>query len=67
MWVKPMRGAVIMPERNLNQRMPAEGAEVPENSYYLRLLRVGDIARVSQATKVEQPKVSKPKADPEKM
>jgi hypothetical protein len=42
--VKPTGlGPVLQPERNY-RLMPGDGALVPRNSYYLQLIRCGDLA-----------------------
>lgn len=48
MRVKPtVEGAVIRDPVTL-QPLPAEGGDVPENSFWLRRLRAGEIVRVEE-------------------
>lgn len=57
--VVPKQGIVLQPERNM-RRMDEAGATVPDNNYYRRLLKYGDIAEVTE----KSAKVSTPEAAP---
>ena len=43
--VKPLRGVIAMPENDY-RCMPVEGACVPNNTYYRKLIKQGDVQQV---------------------
>lgn len=43
--VKPLHGVIAMPEQG-HVAMPVEGAEVPNNAYYRKLIRCGQLLQV---------------------
>ena len=43
--VKPLCGVIAMPERD-HQAMPVQGANVPNNNYYRRLIKQGKLQQV---------------------
>ncbi len=47
--VKPLRGVIPMPESD-QRCMPVEGACVPNNSYYRKLIKQGDLQEIDCAT-----------------
>jgi hypothetical protein len=51
-YLKPTRGVVLMPERGYRE-LPADGANVPVNSYYQSLLRFGDVVEVLRPVPAE--------------
>lgn len=46
MKVKPVDPNAIIRDPHTRQPLPAEGADVPENSFWIRRLRDGDVVRV---------------------
>ena len=50
MFVKPKPGMLVR-DPVTRQPLPAEGADVPEDSYYMRRLVDGDIERVPNAVR----------------
>ncbi|GAA4258943.1 DUF2635 domain-containing protein [Azospirillum formosense] len=49
MYVKPKPGALVR-DPETREPLPAEGAEVPENQYWMRRLADGDVVRAGRPT-----------------
>lgn len=56
MFVKPAKQDVKVRDPVSMQHLPAEGKEVPENSFWLRCLASGDIVKVESKSFVKQEK-----------
>lgn len=71
--VKPVQGIVLQPERSM-RRMKDQGATVPNNAYYRRLIKLGDIEEIrpvavqsaNPAVKPAAPAQEKPTQKPDK-
>jgi hypothetical protein len=48
MRVKPTDPNVVIRDPHTKTALPAEGGEVPENSFWIRRLRAGEIVRVDE-------------------
>ncbi len=49
MFVKPASPGLVMYDPDTMRRLPDEGAEVPETSFWIRRERGGDVVRVKPA------------------
>jgi len=54
--VKPKVPGAIVRDPHTRKPLPPEGAEVPEESYWIRRLMDEDVVLVDEAPKAEQPK-----------
>ncbi len=52
MRVKPADPDAVIRDPHTKLVLPAEGGEVPENAFWTRRLRAGDVVRVGAATPV---------------
>lgn len=48
--VKPADPAAVIRDPNTKVQLPAEGAEVPENTFWTRRLLAGDVVRIDEPT-----------------
>lgn len=46
MKVKPVDPSAVIRDPHTKQRLPAEGGDVPENTFWLRRLRAGEVVRI---------------------
>ncbi|TWA69732.1 uncharacterized protein DUF2635 [Azospirillum baldaniorum] len=54
MYVKPKPGALVR-DPETREPLPAEGAEVPENQYWMRRLADGDVVRADPPVLADPP------------
>lgn len=50
MKVKPVDPAAVIRDPVTKRQLPAEGADVPESSFWIRRLTGGEIVRIDQPT-----------------
>lgn len=50
MRVKPADSAAVIRDPHTKRPLPAEGAEVPEDNFWLRRLADGDVVRIDEST-----------------
>lgn len=53
MMVKPASKDALIRDPHTKRPLPAEGAQVPDSSFWLRRLRDGDVVRVEEPTGLE--------------
>lgn len=63
MFVKPRTPETVVRDPKSRVKLPPEGKNVPETSYWVRRLQAGDVVRATpaKAAKVSTPKPAKPK------